>query len=142
MRYGFIVCVVLVCLTMLVGCQEEPAQTEEYQWQLSSGEAIALAQDDFDDWLSEIDCRGGKMLVKSILCKEATGWSATKITQTFSEFLQNTEGTPKWAVNYGDLLLWYVYDESRIVELVKPSWADMQTYKQLGISRCGPTLNP
>ena len=138
MRYGLIVCLVLVCLAMLVGCQEQESKAVEYQWQLSSGEAIALAQDDFDDWLSEIDCRGGRRFVTSILCPGSMSWTATKgaCTQTFGAFLAESRNPSNvWCVKHGQLS-WCVYDESQIVNLISPSWSAMETYKQLGISRC------
>ena len=134
MRYGLILCLVFVCL-MALGCQKQETKAAEYQWQLSPGEAIALAQDDFDDWLSEIDCRSGKTFVMALLCEGASGWSATKLTRTFLQFLQEEGGDPRWTVRYGDLL-WYVHDESGTVELRNPSWSDMEMVKELAIGRC------
>ena len=138
MRYGLILCLVFVCL-MALGCQKQETKAVEYQWQLSSGEAIALAQDDFDEWLSEIDCRSGKMFVMALLCEGATVWSATQgsCIRHISEILASDSGqtSNSWCVKYGELS-WRVYDDSGIVELASPSWSDMEYFKQLAIGRC------
>ena len=138
MRYGLILCLVFVCL-MALGCQKQETKAAEYQWQLSPGEAIALAQDDFDDWLSEIDCRSGRLFVRSILCEGASYWSATQgsCPRHFSEILasDSTQTSNSWCVKYGELS-WRVYDDSGIVELASPSWSDMEYFKQLAIGRC------
>lgn len=122
--------VMLVGGLSTTGCSSQSIQEPECQ--LTNQEAIALAQQYFNDAIAEIPCSSGRIELLAFLERAGREWQASAPLFASANYKTVTYQTP----GSDNSFTWRVYCDSKIVSPVGDTWEYLQAFIAVASINC------